>query len=323
MSEFDLIARLFLSLTEGAPGALGLKDDTALFTPPEGRDLVLTTDAIAEAIHYLADDLPEDVGARLLNVSLSDLAAKGARPEGYLISIAVPAPADEVWLSRFALGLMSAQTDHGTHLLGGDTIRTNGPRMFSLTAIGSVASGKMIRRGGAKPGDRLMVTGTIGDAALGLKIRKGELMIPNEAHRAYLVDRFTHIQPRLSFGLKLGDRPHASMDISDGLVADAGHMANASAVKLIFDAVRVPLSEAANAAVEQDPTLIENLLTGGDDYELLLAVSAQEVESLTEIAKACGHDLTEIGVIEEGQGVDVLDASGRSMQFRKGGYAHF
>jgi len=322
-SEFDLIARLFAPLTESAPEAFGLKDDAALMTPPPGRELVLTCDALVEGVHYLADDLPEDVGARLLNVSLSDLAAKGARPEGYLLSIAVPAPADEVWLARFALGLMSAQTDHGTRLWGGDTVRSPGPRTFSLTAIGSVMEGGMVRRAGARPGDRLLVTGTIGDAALGLKIRTGELAVTNERDSDYLTGRFTRIQPRLAFGTQMSPDTHAAMDISDGLVADAGHLAAASEVALAIEAGKVPLSDAARAAVGEAPELLETVLTGGDDYEVLLAAPGEAVEGLMALAEACGHRLTDIGQVEDGAGVRIKDATGQSMQFRKGGYAHF
>src|SRR6185312_11150766 len=211
MQEFDLIARYFAPLAI-APEAFGLKDDAAIVRPRPGFDLVVTTDQIAAGTDFFADDPPDTVAKKALRVNLSDLAAKGAKPEFYLLNLALTSPAREDWLAEFARGLLEDQRQFGFSLLGGDTSATEGPLSISVTAMGFVPEGRMVKRSGAKPGDAIYVTGTIGDSGGGLALLKGEGGHPNEADRAYLVNRYRVPQPPVAFGEKLSEIAHAGVD---------------------------------------------------------------------------------------------------------------
>src|SRR5215472_2578795 len=222
IGEFERIARFFAPLA--APGALGLTDDVAVIDGPDGEEYVLTTDAIVEGVHFLKDDPPDLVARKLLRVNLSDLAGKGARPIGYLLTTALPKRCGEDWLAAFAAGLAADQATYGIGLLGGDSTATSGPVTLSVTAIGSVARGAGVLRGTARPGDLVFVSGTLGDAALGLRVLRGELSGLDAADRDFLVDRYRLPQPRLELGRRLVGLAQAMTDISDGLVADLGHI---------------------------------------------------------------------------------------------------
>ncbi len=303
MNEFDLIARHFRPLA-GVAG-LDLLDDAAVLAPPVGRELVISADAMVAGVHCLADDPAELVARKLLRVNLSDLAAMGATPLGYLLTLALPRPLDEAWLAGFARGLALDQAAFGIALLGGDTVATPGPLTLSLTILGHVAPGCAWRRSGGQAGDELWVTGTIGDAALGLLALQGKLVDPN----GVLAGRYHLPQPRL--GLPLDGVVHAAMDLSDGLVQDCGHLAAASGLAAVIHAADVPLSPAAQACRR-----LETCLTGGDDYELLVAAAPGDGT----ILQRCG--LTRIGRLEVGAGVSVLDAAGMRMTL-PGGWDHF
>ncbi len=305
MNEFGLIARHFRPLA--GPGGLDLLDDAALLAPPPGRELVLTVDAMVEGVHYLPDDPPDLVARKLLRVNLSDLAAKGAQPLGYLLTVSAPRGTGEDWFAAFAAGLAADQAAFGIALLGGDTTSTPGPFSLSLTAIGHVAPGRMIRRAGARPGDGVWVTGTIGDGALGLRAIRGELPDPDGA----LADRYRLPQPRL--GVARADWVRAAMDVSDGLVQDLGHLCRAGGVGAAIEAGLVPLSPAACAA---GLAWRETCLTGGDDYELLLAVAPENAARLP-------PGLTRIGTFVAGDEVRVVDEAGRRLTFERGGWSHF
>ncbi len=259
-AEFALIARHFRPLA--GPGSLALGDDAALLAPPAGRELVLTADAMVEGVHFRPDDPPETVGRKLLRVNLSDLAAKGAVPLGYLMTVSAPRATPDAFFAGLAAGLAADQATFGLSLLGGDTTSTPGPISLSLTAIGHVAPGAMVRRAGARDGDGVFVSGTIGDGALGLLAARGELADP----QGYLLGRYRLPQPRF---LPIAGIARAGMDISDGLVQDLGHLCRAGGVGAIVEAALVPLSAAARLA---GPQRLAACLTGGDDYELLLAV---------------------------------------------------
>ena len=312
-AEFALIARHFRPLA--GPGGLGLQDDVALIAPPPGRDLVVTVDAMVAGVHFLPDDPPDLIGRKLLRVNLSDLAAKGAVPLGYLMTISAPRDTPDTFFAGFARGLAGDQATFGIALLGGDTTRTPGPLTLSLTAIGFVAPGAMPRRSGARPGDGIWVTGTIGDGALGLLVAQGRLCDPS----GHLLDRYRVPRPRLGIGL--AGIASAAMDVSDGLVQDLGHICRASGLGAEIEAARVPLSDAARAA---GPEWLPTCLTGGDDYELLLAVPPGRDAALLAACSAVGVAITRIGRFRPGApGVIVAAPDGAPLALGAGGWSHF
>ncbi len=279
-AEERLIARYFRPLAT-APGALGLGDDAAIVTPPPGCDLVLTTDGVIAGVHFFADDPPEKIGRKVLRMNLSDLAAKGARPIGFLMSIALPAAIEETWIAAFAAGLGEDSTHYGCPLLGGDTDHTPGPISVSITAFGTVPSGKMVRRSTAKPGEAIVVSGTIGDAALGVLLRRdatcGQRWRLADRLAAELTDRYLLPQPRNALAEAVLHDASAAMDVSDGLAGDLAKLCRASGVAAEIDVTRVPLSNAARAALAADPALLETILTGGDDYEIVLTLAPEKL----------------------------------------------
>jgi thiamine-monophosphate kinase len=315
LDEFQRIARFFAPLA--GPGALGLKDDVALIDGPGGTQYVLKTDAIVEGIHFFPTDPPRQIAQKLLRVNLSDLAAKGAAPVGYLLTTALNDARDETWLEEFSAGLAEDQKQFGIVLLGGDSVRTEGAVTLSATVIGRVASGRALLRSGARAGDVIYVSGTLGDAALGLKALRGELPRMPGTYDEHLVMRYRLPEPRLRLGRYLAGRASAAMDISDGLVADLGHLCDASGVAAIVEVARLPLSEPARALVANDPSLFTLALIGGDDYEILFTAPRQIAPKLQ------GWGVAEIGRIEAGQGVTVLDVDGKPMALDRAGYIHF
>ncbi len=311
--EFSLIARHFRPLA--GPGALALGDDAAVFAPPPGRELVVAADAIVAGVHFLPGDPPDLIGRKLLRTNLSDLAAMGATPLGYLMTVSVPRGTPDAWFAGFAAGLAADQAEFGIFLLGGDTTSTPGPVSLSLTIIGHVAPGAALRRGGARAGDGLWVSGSIGDGALGLLAARGEIADPDGT----LAGRYRLPQPRLALGQAVAGIAHAGMDVSDGLVQDTGHLCRAGAVGAVIEAASVPLSPAARAADR-----LALCLTGGDDYELLLAVPPASAAALAAAAARCGIPLTRIGGFVAGPpGVSVRNADGQPIVLSKAGWSHF
>ncbi len=311
-AEFSLIARHFRPLA--GPGSLDLLDDGALLTPPPGRQLVLTADTMVAGVHFLPDDPAATVGAKLLRVNLSDLAAMGATPLAYLMTVSAPRDTSDAWFAAFADGLAQDQARFGIALLGGDTTATPGPLTLTLTAIGHVAPGTALRRVGAAAGDEIWVTGTIGDGALGLLALQGKVADLN----GWLIGRYRLPQPRL--GLALHGVVSACMDVSDGLVQDLGHLCRAAGLGAVIEADRVPLSPAALAAGQ---AWLVTCLTGGDDYELLMAVPPGRAGLLEAAASAVGYAVARIGCFEAGGDVRVLDASGAAMSLGRAGWSHF
>lgn len=317
--EFALIARHFRRLA--GPGALDLSDDAALLDPPAGRQLVLAADAMVEGVHFLPDDPPETIGRKLLRVNLSDLAAMGAAPLGYLMTTALPRDLPADWLGRFVDGLALDQAEFGLAVLGGDTVSTPGPLSLSLTILGTVAPGGALRRSGARPGDDVWVSGTIGDGALGLRVLQGRLPADAAGH---LAGRYRLPQPRLALGQALAGLARAAMDVSDGLVQDLGHLCRAAGCGVVLRAGDVPLSAAARALVTADPALLPLCLSGGDDYELLFAASPDAGDAIEAGAARAGIPVTRIGRFEPGAAVvRVLDAALAPLAMPQSGWSHF
>lgn len=323
--EFELIARHFAPIA-GA-GGLGLIDDAGLLRPPRGHEIVVTVDALVAGVHFFPDDPPASIARKALAVNLSDLAAKGAKPEGFVLSLALPKGWEEAWLAAFASGLAGIAIESSCPLIGGDTVSTPGPLMLSITAFGSVPTGRMVLRSGAKPGDLVLVSGTIGDGALGLKVhgpaKPGWVAQLGEAERVFLADRYLHPQPRLALAAALQSHASAAMDVSDGLVGDLGKLLRASRVGAEIDLDAVPLSDAARAAVMADPALAELAWTGGDDYEILCTASEREYPALVAVAQAAGIALTRIGHVTDAAGVATYREKGRARSFARGSFAHF
>jgi thiamine-monophosphate kinase len=321
--EFELIERYFRPLAEGHAGALGLADDAALLDVAAGSRLVATTDTLVAGIHFLESDPPGLVAQKLLRVNLSDLAAMGAQPLAYLLSVALSEDAGAEWLARFCRGLKADQDEFRLSLIGGDTVATPGPLTLTLTAMGEAPAGQELRRSGARPGDTVFVSGTLGDAALGLMALGGTLGALHGDLARHLIDRYHLPRPRLKLGVRLRGLAHAALDVSDGLVGDLAHICTASGVGAVVEWPSVPLSAAARAAVEADPSLVEAVLGGGDDYELLFTAAAGRGDAVAAVATSLDLPLTAVGRVTEEDGVRVIDADGAEIAVPRPGYRHF
>jgi len=321
--EFALIARYLAPLAAAWSGAYGLTDDAATL-PATGPDpMVVTTDALVAGVHFLPDDPPDLVARKALRVNLSDLAAKGATPLGYLLDLVLPDAIDEAWIAAFTAGLAQDQAEYGVALVGGDTTRTPGPLTLAVTAFGRAGQGGMLRRAAARPGQDVYVTGTIGDAALGLAVLQDRLATLGPAAADALVARYRLPQPRVRFGVGLAGLAAAAMDVSDGLVADLGHIAAASGVGAVIEDAAVPLSEAARAALALDAGLRGDVLGGGDDYEILFTAEPAQAGAVARLAHEAAVPATRIGSIVPGAGVRVIGPDGSDLTPRRGGWTHF
>jgi thiamine-monophosphate kinase len=328
ISEDGLIARHLAPIA--GPGALGLLDDAALLTPPPGHELVLTKDVLAAGVHFFPDDPAGSIARKALRVNLSDLAAKGAEPLGFLLGLALPSGTADPWMADFAAALGEDARAWRCPLLGGDTVRAAGGLTVSVTAIGSCPAGAMVPRTGGRAGQRLVVTGTIGDAALGLRLRQDPAArwagVLDEAALGWLADRYLLPQPRNRLALAIRAHAAAAMDVSDGLLGDAvklGAAASHGACAPRIDLARVPLSAAARAALTAEPALIERVVAGGDDYEVLMAVEPERVEALLAACAALGCPAAEIGELVAAAapvftGLDGRPASFSALRFEHG-----
>jgi thiamine-monophosphate kinase len=322
--EFELIGRYFRPLATG-PAALGLGDDAAMLRPRPGQDLVVTTDLVTEGVHFFSDDLPECIARKALRVNLSDLAGKGATPLGYLLAIALPRDWTEAWVAAFAGGLAEDQKTYGISLIGGDTSRAAGGVTVCITAIGTLPKGTMVHRKGARPGDYIYVSGTIGDAALGLRLRHGTIDgAPAGRGVEKLRDRYLHPQPRVSLAPSVRKYASAALDVSDGLVGDLAHICDESRVSAVVEAATIPLSRAASALVATDPSALTTAITGGDDYEILAAIPPSKAAAYEKAAAKAGVPVSRIGRIQRGKGRPmVLGRDGAPMPTGPGSFDHF
>lgn len=322
LDEFGIIARYFAPLAKN-PGALGLKDDAAFLEATPGRQWVVTKDILTENVHFFSDDEPKLLAKKLLRVNLSDLAAKGATPVGYLLGLVLPKETDENWFSEFSQGLKEDNQEYNISLLGGDTVAHTGALSLSLTAIGEVESGKGLLRKGAKIGDNVYVTGTLGDSALGLQVLTMECEDLPPPACEYLTSRYFLPQPRLEVGLGLYGIATACMDISDGLIQDLGHLCQTSRVGAKIDIGKIPFSPAAKEAISYDPERLEAAMTGGDDYELLFTVPPSHEAALIALAAQVNVPITPIGAIVDTPGVECIGKGSNVVKFASGGYKHF
>lgn len=327
VGEESLIAEFWAPLAAGSSGAFGLKDDCAIISPSAGEELVVTTDALIAGVHFLADENPGAVAWKALAVNVSDLTAKGARPVAYVMNVALPAY-DRRWLEAFADGLRRAQETFGCRLIGGDTDRTPGPLSIAITAFGTIPAGGMVQRSTARPGDQVFVTGTIGDATLGLGLsldpqRQRRWGLDEDAAR-YLKGRFSRPQPPFAIAPTLRSAATAAMDISDGLVKDFDRLCRASAVAGKIEALKVPLSAAAEGVIRTGEVPLEQLLSGGEDYEVLATVPPSAAAEFVRSAADAGVSVTCIGIVTSGvPGATVVDGTGAPIRLAVTGWDHF
>lgn len=322
-TEFELIDKLLKPLAAKAPGAFGLTDDAAML--PElarGEAFVVTKDALSVGTHMLASDPPSDMARKSLRVNLSDLAAMGARPTGFFMALCLGQETEHAFLDAFISGLSDDVDELEVPLMGGDIIRQDGAFTVSITAFGAVQRDQVLRRNGARAGDSLWVSGTIGDGALGLKAARGEFLNLDETDREELTQRYRVPQPRMSLGAALAGVATACIDISDGLVADVGHICKASGVSCTIDAAAVPLSSAAQSALTLQPDEIKTIFTGGDDYELGFAIPPEHEDKMTEVADQAQTPVHRIGTFGIDAAVRVLDTQGKAISFTTTGYRH-
>ena len=307
MDEFGIIARYFAPLA--GEGAFALRDDAALLPARPEHDLVITTDAIAEGVDFFGFDPPDTIAQKALRVNLSDLAAKGAQPAHYLLNLSLPHSVTPDWLAAFAQGLVRDQEEFGITLLGGDTGATDGALAIAVTAFGFVPQGRMIRRSGARVGDAVYVTGSIGDSGGGLAIFRREKHTLSDADRDALIARYRVPHPPVSFAPALRDIATASVDISDGLIADLGHLASASGVRIMVEGEQVPLSAPLKALWGEGALL--RAVGAGDDYQIAFTAAPGQV-----------GPFTAIGRVESGEGVALL-VKGAEIAVPRPGYRHF
>lgn len=325
--EEALIAEFWAPLAAGFSGAFDLKDDCATIAPPAGEELVVTTDALIAGVHFYPGDDPAAVAWKALAVNVSDLVAKGAMPLAYLMSVALP-ELDRAWLATFTAGLRAAQGAFGCQLIGGDTDRTPGPLTVSITALGTVPAGRMVRRTAARPHDHVYVTGTIGDAALGLLLRKDTQARArvdlDGAAASYLEGRFSRPHPPVAIVPALRACASAALDVSDGLIKDFDRLCRASGVGGVIEASAVPLSDASRSVLANGEAKLEDLLTGGEDYEVLATVAPDAAPEFERLAAASGVRVTRVGTIIEGPvGGTAKSATAERIVFTKMGWDHF
>jgi thiamine-monophosphate kinase len=323
--EDSLIARYFKPLATD-PGAFALDDDAAALKAT-GDDIVVTTDAIVEGVHFLSDDPPDTLAHKALRVNLSDIAAKGASPAGFVLTLALRS-VDEAWLSSFAAALGGDARHYGCPLLGGDTVSTPGPLMISITAFGRVAPDRMVHRTGAKPGDRIVVTGTIGDAALGLDVLKGgpvaAALAGDVTAREVLAARYRVPQPRNGLADAVRDFASSAMDVSDGLAGDLAKLCKASDVSALVNVADIPLSAPAADLLARGTVGVETIVSGGDDYEILCTIPEDRLTAFMRSAEAARIPVTSIGVVMEGLAAPrFVDREGRELALQRMSYSHF
>lgn len=318
--EFELIARFFAPLARNAPGAFGLSDDAAVLAPRPEYDLVLKTDAVVEDVDFFRADPAAAIARKALRVNLSDLAAKGAGPVGYLMTLLVPDWPDEAWFELFASGLAADQAEFELSLMGGDISGTSGPLAISIAAFGYVPAGAMIRRAGAKPGDGVYVSGTIGDAGAGLSVLQGE---GAAADFPELVSRYRIPEPRCGLGAALRGIASSALDVSDGLIADLGHLAQTAHVRIEVESDKVPLSAALRKLWGSDRSTVARAATAGDDYEIAFTAPPEREAKVAAAAAASGVKVTRIGSVLEGEGVVLRNPDGAEVPLPRKGYTHF
>ena len=323
-AEFELIARYFAPLA--GEGAFGLLDDAAFLAIPENKKLVVTQDALAASVHFFADDPPALIAKKALRVNISDLVAKGATPFAYSLALGLGDGWDEQWISEFAKGLSEDQTEFEMMLSGGDTYSAPGATTVSITAFGHIDADNYTSRLGASIGDAIFVTGTIGDAALGLQQKLGafDARILGKQEKSHLLQRYLLPNPSQMMTSVIGEFASASMDISDGLIGDLEKLCDASNVGARIELGKIPISAPAQKVIQLIPEQLRSVLTGGDDYELLFTVPASKIIEMKAATHLLPISIHKIGVVKDAKdGVELFDDDGSQLSFENTSYKHF
>lgn len=325
--EEEIVQRYLAPLAADFAGSYGLIDDCATIRPSDGQELVVTTDALVQGVHFPPGESADAIGWKALAVNVSDLVAKGAKPLAYLMSLSLPEAPRQEWMQGLAGGLARAQEAFGISLAGGDTDRTPGHLGVAIAAFGTIPAGTMVKRSGARPGDRLYVSGTIGDAVLGLRLLQNSALsaawdLKDEEAR-YLLDRLRYPAPRVALASVLAELASASMDVSDGLAKDLGRLCRASHVGAEVEASAIPLSKAARCVLETGGASLAELFAGGEDYEILAAVSPGRCAAFEAAARRAMVPCAKVGQVVAGDGVVVTDSAGRPTPLGGGGWDHF
>lgn len=321
MGEQDWIARYFAPLATN-PGAFALGDDAAIF-PGGDANWVVTTDTLVEGVHFVGNEPAGHIAKKLLRVNLSDLAAMGAIPRYYTLNVTLPNHVSENWLAGFAKGLRDDQARYGVALLGGDTTSGRERIVLSLTAMGEVKT--PLRKSGANVGDKVAVTGTIGDAMLGLRYIQDAAAMPvlSADARAAINDAYQLPNPPVVLGALVARQASAGTDVSDGLLLDAHHIAQQSGVAIVIQRGQLPFSEACQQYLAEKPDDWQSFASGGDDYQLLLCFAPEKEAEMHELAVQQGVPFTVIGEVLSGEGVRLIDGNGIDVTPKRLGYAHF
>lgn len=323
LGEFGRIEKYFKPLAAGFPGALNLDDDAAILAVGDAAELVISNDAVVAGVHFRLDDPADLVARKALRTNLSDMAAMGAAPWVYTLTLAASSAdpvVDDAWVEALASGLGADQEIFDIHLIGGDSVSTPGPTMLSITIIGKRVGETVLRRSGAEAGEDIYVSGTIGDAALGLKLHDSGAISSEDT--AYLLERYHLPRPRVVLGQALVGRASAAMDVSDGLAQDLAHLCAASGVAAELRADDVPLSAPARAVLDAGHATLKDILGGGDDYELLFTAPKTARAAVSERAGAAGVEVTRIGETSPGRGLTIRDGAGRVVPLDRLGYRH-
>ncbi|MEZ5648251.1 MAG: thiamine-phosphate kinase [Alphaproteobacteria bacterium] len=321
-AEFSRISRYFAPLAH-LSGAAGLLDDAAILDIPSDQDLIVTNDSVVAGIHYRGDEPANRVAQKLMRRNLSDLAAMGASPHAYNLSFAIPAETPESWIAGFAQGLGEDQRTYGLSLIGGDSLAVPCVSVLGMTMFGVVPKGRIISRKGAMAGDNIYCSGTIGDGFLGLKASRGEFSELSNVQRETLITRYELPLPRLSLGIALRGIATAMIDISDGFMADLNHICRVSGVGAHIETARIPFSSPAKEILQHTPSLLSDILTGGDDYELLFAAPPSMQDRITVIAKELSLSITYVGRMRAEQKIQVVDPNHQPLSLKQRGYTHF
>lgn len=323
VNEFGLIERFFRPLAVNNPGSASLQDDCATLSVKNGYQAIYSMDTMVEGVHFFKDDPADLIAKKLLRVNLSDLAASGGDPLGYLLALCLPHGFPLKWLESFAAGLQEDQRKFNVSLLGGDTTSSNGPITLSITAIGEIPKDRVIRRAGAMIGDDIFVSGCIGDAAIALKLF-GEIGKANTLkHYPSLYDRYTLPEPRIGLGKLLAGTATACIDVSDGLYADLNHICLASKVGAKIEMGAIPLSKCVKEIIEKNKYYWESVYGGGDDYELLFTANKDQRNVIDNFASILNIAISKVGCIELGKGISILDQFGDVVPVKSFGWQHF
>ena len=319
-NEFQIISDFFSPLAK-EKGSFNLLDDAAALCTDKEKEFVVSTDMLISGVHFLPDDKPENIACKSIRVNISDVISKGAKPKYYFLSIALPGNLNDEWIKLFSKALSNEQEIYDISLMGGDTVSTNGPLTINIVCFGVVKKNKMIRRSGAKVGDNLYVTGEIGSSKIGLEIITQKIEA-DDPHKSYFLNKYRFPNPKHKLGPELVDIASSSVDISDGLLADLNHICKASNVKAKINYFSIPKSDLIAELSISENIVNEVLLNGGDDYEILFTSRIGNHQKILNLSMSFGVNITNIGVIEDGKGIEILDENHKKIDILLDGYKH-